>query len=66
MNNQDTSSRRHLEFAKNLFVSWDDDGSGMLEPDEIIKPMIGLGLSTDHHFAKKIIQALDNKQSKGK
>lgn len=55
----DTSNRKHLEFAKNLFISWDDDGSGNLEPEEIIKPLIGLGLSTDHNFGKKIIQALD-------
>ncbi len=59
---KDTHNRKHVEFAKNLFISWDDDGSGILEPGEIIKPMIGLGLSTDHHFAKKIIQALDQKQ----
>lgn len=53
------AGRRHIEFAKNLFISWDDDGSGVLEPQEIIKPLISLGLSSDHNFAKKILQALD-------
>ena len=37
----------------------------MLDPHEIIKPLIGMGLSSDHNFAKKIIQALDPSQ-KGK
>ena len=61
----EVSNRRHIEFAKNLFVSWDDDGSGLLEPHEIIKPLIGMGLSSYHNFARKIIQALDPSQ-KGK
>ncbi len=55
MNVAEVSNRRHIEFAKNLFVSWDDDGSGLLEPHEIIKPLIGMGLSSDHNFARKII-----------
>lgn len=59
----DHSNRRHIEFAKDLFISWDDDGSGILEPQEIIKPMIALGLSTDQNFAKKILQALDPNQT---
>lgn len=50
-----------IEFAKNLFISWDDDGSGVLEADEIIKPLIGLGLSSDSKFAIKILQALESK-----
>lgn len=24
-------NRKNIEFAKNLFISWDDDGSGVLE-----------------------------------
>lgn len=61
----DAQNRKHIEFAKNLFISWDDDGSGILEPQEIIKPLIGLGLSSDHHFAKKILQAIDPKSENG-
>ena len=49
------SNRKHVEFAKNLFISWDDDGSGVLEAEEIIKPLIGLGLSSDSKFAIKIL-----------
>lgn len=58
------SNRKHIEFAKNLFISWDDDGSGELEAEEIIKPLVELGLSSDSKFAMKIIQALDSKQGK--
>lgn len=56
-------NRKHIEFAKNLFISWDDDGSGALEPQEVIKPLIAMGLSSDSNFAKKILQALDPKYS---
>ena len=55
------TNRKHIEFAKNLFISWDDDGSGVLEADEFIKPLVGLGLSSDSKFATKILQALDPK-----
>ncbi len=49
------NNRTHIEFAKNLFISWDDDGSGVLEAEEIIKPLVGLGLSSDSKFAIKIL-----------
>jgi Ca2+-binding EF-hand superfamily protein len=55
VNESDAINRKHVEFAKNLFVSWDDDGSGLLEPHEIIKPLISMGLSSDHNFARKIL-----------
>lgn len=60
-----SASRKHVEFAKNLFISWDDDGSGVLEAEEIIRPLVELGLSSDSKFATKIIQALDSKQTRG-
>jgi len=53
------NNRRNIEFAKDLFISWDDDGSGVLEADEIIKPLVALGLAPDSHFARKILNALD-------
>ena len=36
----DEMNRKNIEFAKNLFISWDDDGSGFIEASEIIKPLI--------------------------
>jgi Ca2+-binding EF-hand superfamily protein len=41
--------------TKNLFLIWDDDGEGTLSSDEIIKAFVQIGLSQDHHFAKKIM-----------
>lgn len=40
-------ANQNKNFAKDLFLSWDDDGSGELDADELIKPMVGLGLASD-------------------
>jgi hypothetical protein len=58
------SNKKQVEFSKNLFLTWDDDGSGVLEADEIIKPLVGMGLSTDANFARKLLIALDPKATK--
>lgn len=57
-------NRKNLEFAKDLFISWDDDGSGVLEADEIIKPLISLGLAPNSEFAILLLQSLDPKTNK--
>ena len=54
-------NRKVLQFAKDLFVTWDEDQGGTLEADEIIKPLVALGLASDSSFARKIIQALDQR-----
>jgi Ca2+-binding EF-hand superfamily protein len=56
--NHNKNNRKHIEFATNLFISFDDDGSGIIEADEIIKPLIALGLSTNSNFTIKLMQAL--------
>lgn len=48
--NNSKSNRNHIEFAKNLFLSWNDDGSGKIQADEILKPLTAMGLSTDTKF----------------
>ena len=50
-----------IDFAKKLFLSWDDDGSGILEIDEISGPLITLGLAPDKKFVVQLIQSLDSK-----
>lgn len=59
-------NRKHVEFAKDLFLSWDDEGNGELNPDEIKKPFISMGLSADSKFASKLFEALasGNKRKK--
>lgn len=57
-------SKKTIQFAKDLFLSWDDDGSGVLEEDEIIKPLISMGLASDSAFARQLISTLDPKADK--
>jgi hypothetical protein len=47
------TERKHIEFAKNLFISWDDDGSGQIELKKIIQPLVSLGL-TDSSFISQV------------
>jgi Ca2+-binding EF-hand superfamily protein len=47
-----------LNFAKDLFTSWDVSGDGTISEDEVIKPLVSLGLVPDHKFARKIWQSL--------
>lgn len=39
-------------------MSWDADGEGSLSPAEIIKAFVSIGLSQDHHFARKIMHSI--------
>jgi len=60
------ANRKNVEFAKNLFQSWDDDGSGTLEAQEIIKPLVQLGLAPDAKFARKMLNSLDSRTQEEK
>jgi Ca2+-binding EF-hand superfamily protein len=42
------------EFAKDIFVSWDENDDGLMEEDEVIKPLVSLGLAPDSKFARRI------------
>lgn len=56
-------------FIKDIFKALDEDGSGALDQDELIKSLISLGLSQDIRFAQRIVgifkenQERKNKQS---
>ena len=54
-------TKDQIDFAKKLFYSWDDDGSGILELDEIAEPLIALGLAPDKVFVAQLIKSLDSK-----
>jgi len=50
-----------LSLPNKLFYSWDDDGSGILEIDEVSEPLITLGLAPDKKFVVQLIRSLDSK-----
>jgi Ca2+-binding EF-hand superfamily protein len=41
-----------------LFKSWDVDGDDSISENELVKPLVSLGLAPDHKFAKKLCNAL--------
>lgn len=59
----EVTSRKNIEFAKDLFLSWDTDNDGQINENDIIRPLVSLGLAPDSKFARKICQALDPKHS---
>ena len=46
---------KEKEFIKDIFFALDEDGSGTMELDELIKGLLSLSLSQDIDFAKQII-----------
>ena len=46
---------KQRDFIKDIFIAVDEDGSGTLEVDELIKALLSLCLSQDITFAKQII-----------
>jgi hypothetical protein len=49
-----------------LFSSWDVDGDGTISENEIVMPLVSLGLAPDAEFASKICRSLEPKNSKRK
>jgi hypothetical protein len=47
--------KRQRSLIRDIFVAIDEDGSGTLEVDELIKALLSLCLSQDITFAKQII-----------
>ena len=60
--NDNDETSKNIKFARELFMSWDRDGDGGITEDELVKPLVSLGLAPDHKFARKIVVALDPKQ----
>ena len=59
--NDRVQTKDQIDFARKLFYSWDDDGSGILDLDEIAEPLIALGLAPDKVFVAQLIKSLDSK-----
>ena len=51
-----------VQLMKDIFIAIDEDGSGTMDQDELIKALLSLGLSQDITFAKRILTIFkDNK-----
>ena len=46
---------KNLQFAKDLFKTWDLNEDNHISESEIIKPLVSLGLAPDHKFVRKIL-----------
>ena len=44
-----------VDFAKELFKTWDDDNSGKLDLEELTLPLTALGLISDMSMTKKLL-----------
>ena len=62
--NKFKSNRHHVEFAKNLFFSWNDDGSGVVRAFEIVNPLTSLGLSENCEFIQTLVAAMRQRKSR--
>ena len=52
---------------KDIFISLDEDQSGTMDQDELVKALLSLGLSQDIVFAKRIVNILkENKLKQNK
>jgi Ca2+-binding EF-hand superfamily protein len=52
---------------KDIFISLDEDESGTMDQDELVKALLSLGLSQDIVFAKRIVNILkENKLKQNK
>ena len=61
----DISNQEHLLFAKELFESWDLSGDGWVSEDEVIRPLISLGLASDPKSVIKVWRALKPQKKPG-
>lgn len=65
-NQQEGTNQKDLQFAKDLFAVWDSDGNGSISENEIVRPLVSLGLAPDAKFAIKICRSLEPKNSNRK
>lgn len=67
-NERDTAEKQSqgnkIQIAKEIFLTWDQQGQGSLSEEVIINALVRIGLSTDHHFAKQIMNSIKPYSSK--
>jgi Ca2+-binding EF-hand superfamily protein len=57
-------NRETKKLIKEVFTAIDEDGSGALDTEELIKALLCMGLSKDVDFAKRIIKVFKENQEK--
>jgi hypothetical protein len=62
---QELKRRKAENKVRLLFQLWDFDGSGTLEPDEILKGLIKIGLGAGLDFSKEVILNAFNEGTDG-
>jgi hypothetical protein len=66
LNHSKKTNQKHIEFAKNLFLTWDDFGKGTIRAESVVEPLARLGLSESSenpshvkNFVKTLIAAIN-------
>eukprot|EP01022_Parablepharisma_sp_SALTPOND_P016317 TRINITY_DN2379_c0_g1_i1.p1 TRINITY_DN2379_c0_g1~~TRINITY_DN2379_c0_g1_i1.p1 ORF type:complete len:487 (-),score=66.70 TRINITY_DN2379_c0_g1_i1:2762-4222(-) len=50
------SEKQVIEFAKNMFLSWDTEGKGCFSVDKIVGELVGLGLAIDSKIITSLVK----------
>lgn len=64
MNKKIFKQREIKGLLNEVFTAIDEDGSGALDTEELIKALLCMGLSKDVDFAKRIIKVFKENQQK--
>ena len=60
------AGQKQKEFIKDIFVAIDEDNSGTMDHEELIKALLCLGLSQDLNFSKRIIKVFQENKAKNR
>jgi Ca2+-binding EF-hand superfamily protein len=52
------SSKKFIQFIKSLFEALDDDNSGFIEPNEITRHFLALGLAPEAIYIEKALVSI--------
>jgi len=60
------AGQKQKAFIKDIFVAIDEDNSGTMDHEELIKALLCLGLSQDLNFSKRIIKVFQENKAKNR
>lgn len=56
------NDKKVIEFAKNMFLSWDTENKGSFSIDKIIEELVSLGLAIDSKIITSLVTTFKNKK----